>query len=241
MVGRNVLIGPSNGWLFAQGIFDLRKHQNFLDEAGANAVELAMYLGEEERQEALLSGKLDTSFISLHLDDYYPDRSLDEQVLLAKTIFDKHQAVVGIIHPVNIPSFYLEALVAAGICVAIENMDKNKPCCYDIKELRGLIEKFGLKFILDVQHAFEHDTSMDYTWDLFEMTKVNLQYLHVSGQTKKNNHSLVHKAENAAAIIELLSRVFAQTKIPIILEGQYITAQDLTTEIEFLKKELGFT
>lgn len=235
-----LLIGPTNGWLFAQKIYDLPAHQKFLKEAGANAVELVIYLGEEGRQKILLSGKIDTSFVSLHLDDYYPEKSLSNQALLVKTIFDKHQAVAGVMHPINIPDFYLESLAALEVYVAIENMDKNKPCGYAIKELRDLIEKHGLKFVLDLQHAFEHDLDMNYAWDLFQMAGPNVIYLHVSGQSEKSIHSLVHQAENTTAIVNFLGKVFSEKKLPIILEGQYTTAFQVKTEIEFLKKELGF-
>lgn len=234
-----LLIGPSNGWMFAQKIYDLSEHQKLLNESGANATELIMWLGEEERQKTLLSGKMNVSFVSVHLDDYYPDRPLDEQVSIVKTIFGKHQAVAGVMHPLNIPEFYLEALVTEGISIAIENMDKNKPCGYAIKELRDLIEKHGLKFVLDLQHAFEHDLDMNYAWDLFQMASLNTIYLHVSGQSEKTIYSLVHLADNASAIVHFLGKVFSERKLPIILEGQYTTALEVKTEIRFLKKELG--
>jgi hypothetical protein len=234
-----LLIGPSNGWMFAQKIYDLPVHQEFLREAGANAVELVLNLNEVERQRTLLSGKVDAGFVSLHLG-YYPEKPTEEQVQMAKNILDKHQAVAGVIHPDNTPGSYLESLVAAGIPSAIENMDKNKSCGYAIKELRGLIEKHGLKFVLDLQHAFEHDLDMNYAWDLFEMAGSNLFYLHVSGQTSENIHSLVHMAENATAIVEFLGKVLSEKKLPIILEGQYATVSEVKKEIEFLKQELDF-
>jgi len=234
-----LLIGPSNGWLFAQKIYDLPEHQKFLNESGSNAVELVMNLNDSQRQKSLLSGKVDASFVSLHLI-YFPEKSLEEQVPLAKSIFNRHQAVAGVIHPDNTPESYLETLVGAGISVAIENMDKQKACGYAIKELRGLIEKYGLKFVLDSQHAFEHDIDMNYAWDLFEMASSNLVYLHVSGQSEKTIHSLVHLADNASAIVHFLGKVFSEKKFPIILEGGYAEPKEVETEIMFMKKELGF-
>ena len=234
------LIGPSNGLMFAQKIYDLPTHQKCLNEAGANAVELVMYLGEERRQKTLLSGKLNAAFISVHLDDYYPDKPLHVQILPAKNIFDRHKARAAVIHPVENPEFYYEALMTAGIPVAIENMDKAKPHGHAKWELWHLIEKCHLKFVLDVQHAFDHDSGMAYAWDLFQMAGPDLVYLHVSGQNEKSIHSLVHLAENSTAIIHFLGKVFSERKLPIILEGQYTTALEVKTEIEFIKKELGF-
>jgi len=237
-----LMIGPSNGWLFAQKIYDLPAHQKFLKEAGANAVELVMWLGEEERQKMLLSGKMDAAFISVHLDDYYPDKPLHEQILPAKKIFDRHKARAAVMHPVENPESFYEALMTAGISVHIENMDKNKPRGYHPKELWDLMEKHGLGFVLDIQHAFEHDKDMRYAWYLFEMGRTRLRYLHVSGQSPESIHSLVHKSNtnNAKMIVDFVGKVMAQIRVPIILEGQYTTAQEVKTEIEFFKKELGF-
>jgi hypothetical protein len=236
-----LVIGPSDGWLFAQEIYDLAKHKKFLQEAGANATELVMDMSKERRQKSLTNGdQMDFPFVSIHLDDYYPDGSLFQQVKTAKDIFDKHKATYGVLHPVGVPSFYIESLTAIGIPVAIENMDKNKPCGYTRYELWRLIEKFHLKFVLDLQHAYEHDSGMAYAWDLFQMAGPELVYLHVSGQSEKTIHSLVHLADNKDSIVKLLGKIFSKKKLPIILEGQYITAQEVKKEIEFLKKELGF-
>ena len=235
-----LLIGPSNGWLFAQKIYDLPTHQKFLKDAGANAVELVMALGEEGRQKTLLSGNMDADFISVHLDDYYREKDMDEQVSLAKNIFDRHKASAAVAHPVTNPESYYMKLIDAGVPAAIENMDKNKPCGYTKWEIWHLIEKFGLKFVLDVQHAYEHDSGMLYAWDLFQMTDPILVYLHVSGQSKRTIHSLVHLADNKTAIINFLGKILSKKKLPIILEGQYSAAPEVKTEIEFLKQELGF-
>jgi hypothetical protein len=238
-----LMIGPSNGWLFAQKIYDLPAHQKFLKEAGANAVELVMNLGEEERQKTLLSGKIDAFFISVHLDDYYPDKPMHEQILPAKNIFDRHKARAAVIHPVENPEFYYEALTTAGISVHIENMDKNKPRGYHPKELWDLMEKHGMGFVLDVQHAFDRDHDMHhYAWDLFEMGRTRLRYLHVSGQSPESIHSLVHKSDtdNAKTIVDFVGKVISQIRVPIILEGQYTTPLEVRKEIEFLKQELGF-
>jgi len=236
-----LLIGPSIGWIFAQGIYDLTKHEKFLQEVGASATELVMYLVEEKRQQALLNGDpMGMAFTTVHLDDLSPDRPSEGQVALAKKIVDRHKAAAAVAHPVNNPVSYYEDLLAAGVPAAIENMDRNKVRGHAIWELRDLIEKHGLKFVLDVQHAYEHDPGMTYAWELYQMGSPNLVYLHVSGQSEKSIHSLVHLAENGAAIIHFLGKVFSEKKLPIILEGQYTTAQEVKKEIESLKQELGF-
>ena len=233
-------IGPSIGYLFTQGMYDLQKHQEFLDEAGANAAELVMYFKEEKRQEAMLSKRLNTDFVSIHLEDFYPDGSLYRQVFVSKQIFDKQQAKIGVLHTANVKDFYLEALTEIGINVAIENMDATRPSGHARWELEDLLKKFKLKFVLDIQHAFKHDSSMVYAWDLFQMAGANLVFLHVSGQNSASIHSLVHKADNKKSITEFVGKIFSQIQVPIILEGYYVAAPEIKKEIDFLKKELGF-
>jgi hypothetical protein len=81
---------------------------------------------------------------------------------------------------------------------------------------------------------------MAYAWDLYQMVKPHLCYLHVSGQNDKTAHSLVHLSLNTCKIVEFLGKVLSEKKLPIILEGQYEAIYQLKHEIGFLKDELGF-
>jgi hypothetical protein len=222
-------------------MYDFSEQRKFLRAAGANATELVMVLTDERRQTAMLADeRLGFIFLTIHLDDYYPEKPLDEQLSLVKSIFFKNNAVAGVMHPINIPDFFFEALTAKGIPLAIENMDKDKPCGFAIEELQGLIERHKLAFVLDVQHAYSQDPSMAYAWDLYQMAQPHLCYLHVSGQNEKAIHSLVHLSQNAYKIVEFLGKILPEKKLPIILEGKYEALYQLKHEIGFLKDELGF-
>jgi hypothetical protein len=233
-----LVIGPSLGYMFMHGVYDLRKHGEFLREAGTNAAELVMYFKEEQRQNAMLEEKIYADFVSIHLEDFSPEISLIRQVFMAKQIFDFQQARVGVLHTVGVKEFYLEALTEIGITVAIENMDKAKSSGHKKWELEYLLKKFNLKFVLDIQHAYEHDDSMQYAWDIFQMARDNISHLHVSGQSKGSPHTLVHRADNRDAIIRFLGSVLYSKKVPIILEGLYRFPSEIKQEIEFIKREL---
>jgi len=246
MKKKELVIGPSIGWIFAQGVYPLAFHKKYLVEAKASAAEMVMYFEENQRQQALLNGdSLDVPFITVHLDDVnadMPPEVINERVAISKKIVFRHKAQAAVVHPVTNPESFYAKLMDAGVPVAIENMDKEKPCGYHPRELWHLMEKFGLSFVLDTLHAWDHGADMRYAMDLFDMGRTRLCYLHVSGQSKENIHSLVHKAEpkNAKSIVEFIGKVLSQIHVPIILEGKFITAIDIKDEIAFLKKELGF-
>jgi uncharacterized protein (UPF0276 family) len=67
--------------------------------------------------------------------------------------------------------------------ISIENMDIRKDSGYKVNELDKILNKHDVTFTLDIQHAYEHDSSMKYAWELVEMAGDHLQELHVSGET----------------------------------------------------------
>lgn len=230
-----IIIGPSNGWLYAHNIFSLHSHKFIVRRGSANAIELC--LSDDPRRIASLresKGLEGFDFITLHLPDYGSELSIETIVAIVK----KQKAAVSLIHPLGVPAEFFESLRFKEINVAIENMDKRETSGYLLKELASLLNNFKLKFVLDVQHAFEHDPSMEYAWDLFQMAKHALSYFHVSGESDDSIHALVHKAKNSKTIVNFLGKVIAEKCLPLILEGEYTNSEELRKEIEFLKAEL---
>jgi len=234
-----IVIGPSNGWLYAKDIFSLREQEKFFKKTGANAIELCGSK-DSRRVDSLLSSEEFGGFchISLHLSDYDKSESLHEQVSLIEKIFKRRKPRYCLIHPLGVPQRYWEALAAKNIPIVIENMDKNKNSGHDLKELEGLLQDFEVGFVLDVQHAFEHDSTMKYAFDLFQMARSKLVYFHVSGETENNIHALVQQSRNCDTIVSFLGTVFYEIQVPIILEGEYTTPEEVDQEINFLKSEL---
>lgn len=234
-----IVIGPSTGWLYARDIFSLTQQGRFLKETKANAVELS---GREDsrRVESLLSDEELGEFchVSFHLPDYTGSKLLAEQVSLVEKIVKRRNPMHCLVHPSGVPLRYLEALTVRNIPLVIENMDGKKNSGYDIKELEGLLRNFKLGFVFDVQHAFEHDSTMEYAFDLFQMAKRKLAYFHVSGETENSNHALVCRSRNCEAIIGFLGTIFSETHVPVILEGEYTTPEEINQEINFLTSKL---
>ncbi len=244
---RNLVIGPSTGWLYAKEIFSLTQQAAFLKTTGANAVEVCLARWESE-DKRMLSLKADRAFgaktfihRSLHLPDVCGLKP-ELQIATAKKAVALCGATTAVTHPLKVGGEYpvesYERMIAAGIPLAIENMDRRKDSGFNLAELEVLVASTRCKFVLDVQHAYEHDLGMKYATDLLESLKSHLTHLHVSGETKDNIHSLVHKATNTKTIVEFVGRVLAAKNVPLILEGEYTTFEEIKREIEFLTGEL---
>lgn len=252
-MANGLIIGLSTGWLHAAGKSSTAIQKAFVFSSRANAIELCLgdsLLAGDPRVYCLLNGD-DISgchwlpYRSLHLPDYNPNESREAQAKMAAKITERHLVNVAVIHPLKCkseggyPLDYYADLKDMGVCLAIENMDKNKPSGFRIQELARLVEFADLGFVLDLQHAYEHDSSMSYAQDLFCAMKSRLVHLHVSGQSAGQNHSLVCRSENASAIAAFLGRIFSEMRVPIILEGEYRVPEDIEEEIAFFERELG--
>lgn len=244
-MGKKLIIGPSTGWIYAREIFDLYEHEKLASESGATAVE--MCVGADPRRiGGLLSSRrfLGFDFRAAHLGcDSKED--LDVQIKTTRHFYSTQVFDNSVIHPSEeTPTEYLEKLAGnefpiPPIPISIENMDKAKKRGFDIEELNKLMKQFGFGFVLDVQHAWEHDVTMKYAGELLNMGKERLKYLHVSGETENNNHALVYQARNSKQIISFLGEIFSTKNVPIILEGEYKNSNELKTEVDFIKRELG--
>lgn len=248
-----LVIGPSTGWMYAAGINSLAAQEGILDKAGANAVEFCLGTGLaecDERVASVFAGGRCFARVShwphksLHLPDYNQSMGIVFQAEMAERIARIQNMQLMVIHPLKINGeypvgYFLQLACVLGVGLAIENMDKNKPSGFSPHELVGLSTSCNLLFVLDVQHAYERDPSMSYARELLSALRHKLAYLHVSGESENSNHSLLCRASNTNAVVRFLCELFSVVNVPIVLEGEYQSAEDIAEEIAFLKKELG--
>lgn len=246
-----LVIAPSTGWLYAKGIYETHEQEKILLAAGANGFEFCMYGWDDSdgrmsawRKEFLDASKFAQQFAahrSLHLPDVN-NEAIKRQIAITQECRNIIGAVVCLTHPLKVKGEYpwacYEKMLNSGIPLAMENMDKQKDSGYILTELEVLAH-FGLCFVLDVQHAFEHDQTMQYALHLFHSLQDKIAHFHVSGETNDSNHALLHKARNAKQIIDFLGTVLSNKKFPLIIEGKYNNAEELKQEIEFLRQELS--
>jgi len=249
MEREDLIIGPSNGWMYAISIYEIEEQISFLRLAGASALEVCFARwgtdGNRKRMESVQPGLFCNKFrfLSFHLPDFSRWSYPRVQIEKISELVAINMPNAALIHPLKgdddlYPEDYYRDLRSAGVPLAIENMDRDKGSGFLIREILGLVESFGLGFVLDVQHAFEHDSSMKYARELFDALQEAIVHFHVSGETEINNHSLVCQARNQKAILDFLGWAFSQKPAPLILEGKYRDPDGLKEEIDFLKREL---
>lgn len=249
-MNKKIIIGPGTGWLYSENIYCLQRQKEIIEKSGASAVEINFFgwykdIENLKRMQSLKDGKPFNPAVFLHRSVHIPTfdgRDLGGEIKMVKQIFLFSDFDFVVTHPIKVggsyPNELYRKIIENGFALAIENMDSKKDSGFDIEELKELLKTVSY-FVLDVQHAYEHDPSMGYALDLFEAVKKQLVYLHVSGQTDNNCHALIHQATNRNEILSFLQKIFFEVQIPIILEGKYETSEDLRKEIRFLTKELS--
>lgn len=241
-----LVIGASTGWMYARNLFSCSAQQEFLLKSGANSVEICLSGWDDERMSSVTESKVfeDDRFVyrSVHLPNV-GSLNPELQILAARKLMAFCGAKTLLTHPEKTKGRYpvecYKRMVSDGIPLAIENMDIQKDSGFDLRELKELVVSTGCRLVFDVQHAYEHDKEMSYAKDLFECMKDEIAHLHVSGETNNNNHSLLLGATNTNKIVDFLGGVFSVKSYPIILEGEYLTEDDLSREIKFVKSNLG--
>lgn len=241
-----LVIGPSTGWLYAQEMHSLQAQANFLKQAGANAVEICL-AGWDVNDPRMLSLKDASAFgqgfvWSVHLPDIGED-DIYGKLKIVREALRLSGAKIALTHPLKVDGRYpipaYRIMVAGGIPLVVENMDRDKDSGFLTRELIDLVRAVRCGFVLDVQHAFERDPTMTYARELFQYLRGYLIHLHVSGECEGDRHCLVHKATNARQIVAFLGQVLSAKRVPLILEGRYEGPEELQREIEFLKGELS--
>ena len=179
-------------------------------------------------------------FIAVHLPSFNKTtKTAAEHLALARNIIQNQKIQSLVLHPIKIPKEYWIKAAEYNLPIAIENMDKRTTSGYKPNELKQLAKESNTHFVLDIQHAYEQDSNMDYCNSLFNLIKDRLSHLHVSGEKENCNHMLVHKSSNSEQIIKALRKIISLKNIPLTLEGKYTTVEEIKEEIRFLKRKLN--
>lgn len=215
----------SLGWLFAHGQTALSDQRPFFEHADG----VEMNITSLDRFDTYET-PLDTGRISFHIA---PE---DTHIEAVTQLADRHNPEAVVVHPDILSDSLAQTYVDEGTPLSIENMDTRKDSGFEVEELENLLTAHEATFTLDVQHAYEHDPSMEYAWDLVKMADSRLSELHVSGETKDCIHALVHKANNREAILTFLREFYASGySAPMVIEGKYETVDDVRREVDLLR------
>lgn len=215
-------IGISTGWLFAENIKKFNEQQEMINLVGSAELSIT----SEERTKIYDRPVENLDYLSYHLPT---SRELISQ---HKKLHETHNINTAVIHP-TADEDVLEAYINSEIPVSIENMDIAKNTAQKATEVYKYIRKYNVPLTLDIQHAYEIDNTMNEAWKLIDMVD-NIAELHVSGESKKLNHELIHKSQNKDILRSFLEEYYNSYNTPMIIEGKYTCKNDIEKEREFL-------
>ena len=227
-------IGFSTGVLYWSDL-SLPEKLRLFKAAGATAVELNMpeqELLSLEPSAELIALLNSFQFVSLHAPDNLHGQSLQQFIAKMKKWCESVHFSAITIHPDAETDFAF--LEKTSLPIAVENMDTKKQIVTDAAFFSSL-SKYRLAAVLDVQHCYEHDNTMELAKSLANAMAGRLSHLHVSGQSNGNNHAPLFSAENSKAILAALKTL---PQVPIILEGtlpDYPISDALQKELACLK------
>lgn len=227
-VRRQPIVALSTGWLFEHGRHTYEDQEPFFHVT--DGVELSI---TNPRRFAMYSDPFpELSYKSFHISALPTYESLER-------LTNTHSPETVVVHPTKLDEMDVHSLKDSGIPLAVENMDSSTTNGHDIDEISEYMDEYDIDFVLDVQHAYEHDATMEYAWRLVEMAGDNLAEVHVSGQTDTQHHALLQHADNQEEILEFLTQLFKSDIMPpLIIEGNYSTVDEVIRENALLKNTL---
>ncbi|MFA5856383.1 MAG: hypothetical protein WC867_03430 [Candidatus Pacearchaeota archaeon] len=231
-------IGFSTGILHSSSLKEKEKIKLF-KKLNCTAIELGF--GRTEELEGIVFDfviKEDLksfNYVSIHApwDLNYGNNSESEKVIgILKEINSRTKLDGIVIHPHKIKDY--SVLEKSGLPILIENMSLK--ICYksEPKFFNDIKRKFGFNFVLDIQHAYDDDPSMNLARELKDAMGDRLAELHISGNSPTNAHFPTYKSHNR----EIISSFISECKgIPRILEGydRKSGSKDLPEEYSFIK------
>ena len=175
------------------------------------------------------------TFISLHTPDLaYADDENSNRILSKLELLTRKYKIDNIIFHTdrvlnwNVLSNYKK------IPISIENMDDHREFGKTINDVKSILDKYGFKLTLDLQHSFVNDNSMKLALDFQEKFKDKIVEYHVSGFDDEFLHYPLFKT-NQNEIIDSLK----YKNIPIIIESTFDQIGDQEKELEYIKNRMN--
>ncbi len=172
---------------------------------------------------------------------YRNDESTRKIILKLKELNNILNVEGIVFHPSDVKDFaYLDRI---NLPILVENMDFRKNSFKTEGEITELKEKYGFGFVLDVEHAFENDPSMELCKKFIKVMGDRLKEVHLSGSKKSlgindNNHCFLVESEFGYDILKAMKEI---ADVPIILEASAEENQEgiLEDELKYIRDIIG--
>lgn len=135
-----------------------------------------------------------------------------------------------VVHPNTVENFNVFSNVE--FVVAFENMDNRKDSYTKPEELKTLLDQnSSYRFILDVNHAYTHDKSMEVVKKFYSLLGDRIEEIHLSGY--EGYHEPLFKTKQ----MEILKSI-QNFETPIIIEA-VMNSKEIEMEMEYVLKQIS--
>lgn len=224
-------IGMSTGVLYRTISSLSQQIINFYKFLGSNAIEIGCIRKEELLGLPNLNAydmRFHFSHISMHAPTNLKYKNDDETKQILKLIAEAHrrfQFDLVVIHPESVEDW--SVLKNLPFPVGVENADWRKDFGKTVKDLDKVFKKTSFGFVLDVNHCYTNDKSMELAKVLATKFSDRLCEIHLSGFAKYHEPICVTQQK------EILEAV-PDGAIPIIIESVCTGEEEVRKELQYV-------
>ena len=227
-----MLIGFSSGCLYKTHNPLAPETFRTMRNLGCEAVEVMIHWVTDTEDFAKIT-KADLEgfrYVSVHAP-IYRGADMREQYIASLAAIEKKHKEIGfdavVVHPSLDTDWEMHRQF--DLPYVIENMDSRKTTCKNVTDMRLAFESFDVPFVLDVNHVYSNDTSMQLADNLLDAFGDRLCEVHLSGYTTFHDPLYVTQQR------EILDVVPRRKDLPIIIESVVDNEEDLKKEYEYIR------
>lgn len=230
------IFGISTGVLYKLGI-PMNESIKILSDIGCNGIELGYVDGgrinEQPLEQIDHSLLKNFSWVSIHAPakgfDYYNQSEVSIFFESLKNFSAQTPIDLVVFHPDAVGD--LSILEPLGVPIGIENMDRRKQGFQTVDQLKPVFGQYpNWGMVLDVNHCYSLDTSMQLAEDLKEQFLPKIKQVHLSGYTEL--HDPIYNADQDI-ILDAVPE-----DLPIIIESTVLSLDDIRKEFDYITNYL---
>lgn len=230
-------IGFCNGVYYRLYKSDLERFNDHVNQSfissGASLIEI-MINSEEAIDHALSLNSdfySDFNYRSIHAPSIYYDDNEESHRVMDKiiTLSERFRIDHVVFHPDTVRSWDV-ITKSNNINVAIENMDERKDFGRNVNDIASVLDRYSsIGLIIDLQHCYVNDPSMNLAEELHEVFYDRVIGYHISGYHEEFLHYPLYKTQRNEIVQHLQKK-----DVPITIESTFDSYDESKKEIKYI-------
>ncbi|MFA4941524.1 MAG: hypothetical protein WC582_02930 [Patescibacteria group bacterium] len=207
---------------------------------GFNAIELSVdSINDVELLEKITKGSLaNFKYISIHGPGHDAMSAVDEKehkrvLNIFQEVYKKIKFDCLVLHPGEWIADW-EIFKNYSLPIAFENMDWRHKIASDVASLKEIFSGKNFKMVLDLNHCYTQDSTMELSADIYKEFKNIIKHYHLSG-IGESDHDPLYRSQGRKIIDAI-----PDLNLPIIIECKLKNLEDARKEGEYVKKQIKF-